>query len=111
MEVRAVREPAATTVLSRTAEDADSRVPGRTWSGLTPRPIWRHDALVDGLAPGERRQYRAVIDAVTSDLVNAADTVTAFSLLDTGAGVVRSYRFDTVDPDATLVLFDEFALA
>jgi hypothetical protein len=59
--------PATTTVLSRTAEDADSRVPGRTWSGYTPRPIWRHEALVDGLAPGERRQYRAVSDAVTSD--------------------------------------------
>ena len=58
--------PAATSVLTRTAEDADSRVPGRAWSGHTSRPIWRHDALVDGLAPGERRPYRAVSDAATS---------------------------------------------
>ena len=57
--------PARTSMLSRTAEDADSRVPvarGRA----TARPIWRHDALVDDLTPGERRPYRAISDAATS---------------------------------------------
>ncbi len=44
--------PARTSMLSRTAEDADSRVPGRAWPEYTARPIWRHDALVDDLTPG-----------------------------------------------------------
>lgn len=39
-----------------------------------------------------------------------SDTVTAFSVLDTVDGVVRSYRFDTTQPDGDAVLFDEFRL-
>jgi hypothetical protein len=41
----------------------------------------------------------------------ASDDITVFSILDSGAGVVRSYRFDTRDPDAPVLLFDEFPLA
>ncbi|MEE6308223.1 hypothetical protein V1634_15450 [Plantactinospora veratri] len=41
----------------------------------------------------------------------ASDDITVFSVLDSTAGVVRSYRFDTRDPDAPVLLFDEFALA
>lgn len=39
-----------------------------------------------------------------------SDTVTAFSILDAVDGVVRSYRFDTTQPDGDVVLFDEFGL-
>jgi hypothetical protein len=31
-------------------------------------------------------------------------------VLDSAAGVVRSYRYDTSDPTAEVVLFDEFPL-
>jgi hypothetical protein len=40
----------------------------------------------------------------------ASNEITAFSVLDSGAGVVRSYRFDTRPPDSEAVLFDEFPL-
>jgi hypothetical protein len=40
----------------------------------------------------------------------ASDEVTAFSLLDSAAGVVRSWRFDTRDPASGAELFDEFPL-
>ncbi len=49
---------ATTTQLSRTREDSDSKVPGRTYSKVTARPIWRHEASVIGLAPQERVAYR-----------------------------------------------------
>jgi hypothetical protein len=41
----------------------------------------------------------------------ASNEITVFSILDSDAGVVRSYRFDTRDPDGPVVLFDEFPLA
>ncbi|MEV4756142.1 metallophosphoesterase [Micromonospora sp. NPDC049559] len=40
----------------------------------------------------------------------ASNDVTAFSVLDSAAGVVCSYRFDTREPDSPVVLFDEFPL-
>ncbi|SBT43817.1 metallophosphoesterase family protein [Micromonospora narathiwatensis] len=40
----------------------------------------------------------------------ASNEITVFTLLDTADGLVRSYRFDTVEPNATAVLFDEFPL-
>jgi hypothetical protein len=40
----------------------------------------------------------------------ADNDVTAFSILDSGDAVVRSYRFDVRDPAAAVVLFDEFTL-
>jgi len=40
----------------------------------------------------------------------ASNTLTAFSLLDTGRGTVSSYRFDTRTPEAAAIKFDEFAL-
>lgn len=54
--VRLVR--AETTQLSRSAEDRSSVVPGRSWDRLERRPVWRHEARVDGLEPGERTPYR-----------------------------------------------------
>jgi hypothetical protein len=39
-----------------------------------------------------------------------SDEVTAFSVLDSAAGTVRSWRFDTRTPDVPPEIFDEFAL-
>ncbi|BCB92109.1 metallophosphoesterase [Phytohabitans suffuscus] len=40
----------------------------------------------------------------------SSNEITVFSVLDSAAGAVRSYRFDTRDPDSAVVLFDEFPL-
>jgi hypothetical protein len=40
----------------------------------------------------------------------SSNTITAFSILDTGVGKVRSYAFDTLDPEKGVVEFDAFAL-
>ena len=40
----------------------------------------------------------------------ASNEITVFSLLDSAAGVVRSYRHDTRHPASPAVLFDEFPL-
>ena len=40
----------------------------------------------------------------------ASDHITVFSILDSAAGVVRSYRFDTREPAGQVLLFDEFPL-
>jgi len=41
----------------------------------------------------------------------ASDDITVFSILDTGAGTVSSYRFDTRKPESPVVKFDEFKLS
>ena len=51
---------AVTTQLSRTREDSDSRVQGRAFPQVTRREIWRHEATVDHLQPGDRLPYRVV---------------------------------------------------
>jgi hypothetical protein len=50
---------AVSTPLSRMYEDANSTVGGRSYTGLTQRDIWRHEATVTGLAPG-RQPYVAI---------------------------------------------------
>jgi Calcineurin-like phosphoesterase len=40
----------------------------------------------------------------------ASNDITVFSILDSAAGVVRSYRFDTRQPDSPVILFDEMPL-
>lgn len=40
----------------------------------------------------------------------ASNDITAFSILDTAAGTVASYYFDTRKPDSAVVKFDEFSL-
>jgi len=40
----------------------------------------------------------------------ASNDISAFSILDTGTGTVSSYRFDTREPDAPAIKFDEFSL-
>jgi hypothetical protein len=53
---------AETTKMSRLAEDAASRVGeqtenGQVYQAWTPRDVWRHEAVVTGLAQGERVPY------------------------------------------------------
>jgi hypothetical protein len=57
------RAIAITTKLSRTREDQNSRVGDQTQDGQLyqrpiARPIWRHEATVEGLKPGQRIPYR-----------------------------------------------------
>ncbi|MBH8576420.1 metallophosphoesterase [Nostocaceae cyanobacterium CENA369] len=40
----------------------------------------------------------------------ASNDITAFSIFDTGTGIVSSYRFDTRKPDLDVLKFDEFKL-
>lgn len=40
----------------------------------------------------------------------ASNDVTAFSILDTGTGTITSYRFDTANPNGSVVPFDQFTL-
>jgi Calcineurin-like phosphoesterase len=40
----------------------------------------------------------------------ASNDITAFSILETGTGIVSSYRFDTKDPQSSVIKFDEFKL-
>jgi hypothetical protein len=40
----------------------------------------------------------------------ASNDITVFTILDTGRGVVTSYRFDTRIPNGTVVKFDQFTL-
>ncbi|WP_017296699.1 metallophosphoesterase family protein [Nodosilinea nodulosa] len=72
---------ATTTQLPRTREDAQSRLDHPNFADLkqtVPRPIWRHEALVTGLPPGQRVPYQ-----VTS---TAADGTTAASRVFTLTG-------------------------
>ena len=39
-----------------------------------------------------------------------SNEITTFSILDTGAGTISSYYFDTREPDSEVVKFDEFVL-
>jgi len=75
------RAVAETRRLSQTREDPQSRLPDpvaarrpvgvRVW----PRPIWRHEAIVTGLQPGQRVPYR-----VTSQVGDRAIASDTFSL-------------------------------
>lgn len=51
---------AETTAFSRTREDAASQVPGQTYTGITDRPLWRHEVEVSRLRPGARVPYRVL---------------------------------------------------
>jgi hypothetical protein len=51
---------AASRPLSRVREDQQSQVPGRAYDRPTRRPIWRHEAAVTGLTPGQRLPYQVL---------------------------------------------------
>jgi len=40
----------------------------------------------------------------------ASNDITVFSIFDTATGTVRSYRYDTREPDSPVILFDEFSV-
>nr|MDJ0648935.1 metallophosphoesterase [Xenococcaceae cyanobacterium MO_188.B19] len=40
----------------------------------------------------------------------ASNDITVFSILDTGTGIVSSYRFDTRQPNSEVIKFDQFQL-
>ncbi len=73
---------ATTTVLTRLREDADSWVgasgkAGDRYPTPTPRPIWRHEAEIKPLKPGERVPYRVISETkqgqrVTSQVFSLA---------------------------------------
>uniref|UniRef100_UPI0030842CEC metallophosphoesterase family protein n=1 Tax=Petrachloros mirabilis TaxID=2918835 RepID=UPI0030842CEC len=63
LEILSNPVPAVTTQLSRTREDARSHLKHPDFpepQGTVPRPIWRHEATVTGLIPGQRVPYRVV---------------------------------------------------
>jgi Calcineurin-like phosphoesterase len=62
---------ATTSQLSRVREDKDSKVPGQTYEQVTPRAIWRHEAHVISLAPGERVPYRVVSAKSTEEILTS----------------------------------------
>ena len=43
--------------MSRMMEDASSKQFGKSYEGITERPVYRHEAIAAGLAPGERLEY------------------------------------------------------
>lgn len=75
-DVRAIR--ADSTRLSRAAEDAASNLPQSEKplpeQGIVDRTVWRHEAVVTGLTPGEEVPYR-VVSLRGQDLA-ASDTFT-----------------------------------
>ncbi|MBF9129626.1 metallophosphoesterase [Plantactinospora sp. S1510] len=78
------RFPAETHRLTRTREDADSRVPGRAFAAVTPRPVYRHLARLTGLAAG-RTPYRVVsVDDRGRGTVTAAYSVAPAAPEDAG---------------------------
>ncbi|MGD1899762.1 MAG: fibronectin type III domain-containing protein [Phormidesmis sp.] len=62
---------ATTTQLSRTREDSDSQVQGRAYPEVTKRNIWRHEATVTGLKPGDRTPYRVISKHATGQLITS----------------------------------------
>ncbi|MEO0768305.1 MAG: metallophosphoesterase [Cyanobacteria bacterium J06649_4] len=67
---------ATTTKLSRTREDSDSFVQDRAYPELSQRDVWRHEATVTGLTPGNRPSYR-----VTSTHANGQRATSDFFTL------------------------------
>lgn len=67
---------ATTTRLTRLREDRESHVgaqhgDGSLYSQPTPRDVWRHEAVVRGLTPGERVAYRVVSVADNGERVES----------------------------------------
>lgn len=78
------RQRANTIQLSRSREDGDSRLDHpqfQALAGVVQRPIWRHQATVTGLEPGQRYPYRVVSETMTGQQVESS----AFTLAATPA--------------------------
>ncbi|MEM8503423.1 MAG: metallophosphoesterase [Cyanobacteria bacterium P01_D01_bin.1] len=75
------KSAAATRLLSRTYEDSASQLEGQTYTELTRRPVWRHEATVSNLVPGEKVPYRVTSiptsgQAIRSDFFTLSPTPT-----------------------------------
>jgi len=66
---------ATSTPLSRMYEDAASTVGGRSYTGLTQRDVWKHEAVVTGLKAGERVPYVAVSNDGTKTMRSVEATL------------------------------------
>ncbi len=80
---------ASTSKLSRTAEDGRSHIEGQAGEGevlqeTTPRDIYRHEALVDGLESGTAETYRVISEDTSGNPVES-DYFTLASLPPAGA--------------------------
>ncbi|MEB3211082.1 MAG: metallophosphoesterase [Leptolyngbyaceae bacterium] len=80
-----------------------------------PIPIGFQEEYVALGDPNGLEPIVPTIDPILDDEGNAqpfiaSDTITVFSILDTGSGTVSSYRFDTESPDSPVIKFDEFSL-
>ena len=80
-----------------------------------PIPIGYQETYVAMGDPNGLEPIEPTLDPVTDKQGRslpyiASNDTTVFSVLDTGTGIVSSYRFDTQTPDATVVKFDEFSL-
>jgi hypothetical protein len=63
---------AATTILlSRTYEDSASQLETQTYTDLTRRPIWRHEATIEDLVPGESVSYRVASVATSRQIAHS----------------------------------------
>jgi hypothetical protein len=68
--------PAKTTKLSRTQEDQNSKVgnqikDGQVYKKPTPRNIWRHEAIIDGLISGTRIPYKVITIREDGKVINS----------------------------------------
>lgn len=84
-------------------------------SGVARRGLPEHPDLVRQGDPGGLEPIVPTIAPLTGADGTplpyvASNDITVFSILDSTAGMVRSYRFDTRDPDSPVALFDEFPL-
>ncbi|MEM6449138.1 MAG: fibronectin type III domain-containing protein [Cyanobacteria bacterium P01_D01_bin.105] len=62
---------ATTTKLSRTYEDSRSQLQGQVFSEVTLRDIWRHEATITGLTPGDRLPYRVISQRTDGQIVTS----------------------------------------
>ncbi|MDC0833654.1 metallophosphoesterase [Geitlerinema sp. CS-897] len=77
-------ELANTTHLTRTREDKDSKIPETdTLSTPTRREIWRHEAEIRGLTPGERIPYTVSSQREDGEIL-ASNEFTLFAAPETG---------------------------
>lgn len=67
------RVVATTRRLSRTQEDAASRVPGRQWSQLSDRPVHQHVARAPGRLPADRRTPYRVVSVLPDGRASVSD--------------------------------------
>ncbi len=79
------RVAARTTRLSRTQEDAASRVPGRSWATREARPVHRHLAPAPARLPADERTPYRVVSVMDDGTVLASDVHTLAPIRRSGA--------------------------